>query len=381
MAPVMGQRMQNISTEPGPMAYPDGGMDQDRKARGSRTVAAVVALLVVVGAGSFAARVEPGPVFWVDLYWTALIEVGWVDPSSDRYPWTVAVDWSPDGQTLVTAGYHPEVLLWDARTGSLRRRLPGHRAWVQEAVFSPDGTRIASVDWGGHLLVRGVNGRAPRRLRAGRDLFTVAFHPLGGLLATGSMDGTVSVFDLRTGEVQERFTANPGGTLFVTYSPGGRLLAAAGEDRTIHLLDASSYRTLARLTGHRGGVTSVSFDRGGKTLLSCGDDGTLRRWDLASRRLLRTWHSGARWVNFCTMLPDGQRFLSADTSGAVRLWSVGSQQRGRVLLRHDDWAQCVRVSRDGERMASVGKAGKIHIWDLKADRLLRTMDVGQVMRK
>ena len=333
--------------------------------------------LVVAAVGLFAGLVKPGPVFWVDLYWTVLIERGVVDPTRDRYPWTVAVDWSRDRKSIVSAGYHPDVLLWDASSGKLRQRLRGHRTWVQEAIFSPDGARIASVDWGGIIMVwRAESGQPLHRLKADQDLFTVTFHPTREHLAAGSYQGTVTVFDLETGEVLKQFMANPGGTLFITYSPDGRLMAAAGEDARIHLLDAATYLPLARLGGHEKGITSVAFSRDGSHLLSCGDDGTARLWDPRSRRLLQTWDTGARWVNFCTLLPGDRQFLTGDTSGAVRLWTIGVPERGKVLGRHDDWVQCVRVSQDGKRAVSAGKAGLIKIWDLEGHRLVRDIMVG-----
>ena len=343
----------------------------------SRRRTLLIALAALCLAALFAWRVVPGPVYWVDLYWTVLLDRGWVSPHEDRYPWTVAVDWAPGDSALVTAGYQPDVLLWEPSNGTLIRRLSGHRTWVQEAVFSPDGARIASVDWDGVIIVwETSSGRILHRLEADRDLFTVAFHPTRQELAAGSYEGTVTTFSLDSGTRIASFRANAGGTLFINYSPDGALLASAGEDATIRLFDATSYDPAATLKGHAKGITSVSFAGDGRRLLSCGDDGTARLWDRTSGRQLRVWQTGARWVNFCAFVGQGgQRFVTGDTNGEVRLWQAASDEPGRVVVVHDDWVQCVRPSRGGDKFASVGKAGMIKIFDLAGDKLLRTMEV------
>ena len=344
--------------------------------RGGKRRAGIALLLAVVllAASAGAWWVWPGPVYWVDLYWTALIESGVVDPHQDRYPWTVAVDWSPDGRTIVSAGYQPDVLLWDARSGKLRRRLKGHRVWVQEAIFSPDGARIASADWDGVVLIWDArSGRRLQRLKAEGDLFSVAFHPSRPLLAAGSSWGHVTVFDLRSGAVVARRMSNPGGVLYLGYSWDGKLLVTAGEDTQIRLLDGKTLQQKGQLTGHRGGVTSFSFVDS-HYLLSCGDDGTIRLWDLKGKEQRTAWDSGARWVNFCA--PWSGTFLTADSSGAVREWQYRNPARGQLLVQHDDWAQCVRMSRDGVRFASAGKAGEIKIYNRYTNRVERSINVG-----
>ncbi len=328
----------------------------------------------------FSFLMYPGPVFYVDLYWTAALETGFVDPTRDVYPWTVAVDWSPDGRTIAASGYYPDVLLFDASSGRLVGRLKEHKIWVQEVVFSPDGTSLASVDWDGRVVIWDVASQHVRHaLKADPNLFTVSFHPTAPLIAVGSYEGTVAVFNPHSENAQRTFHSNDGGTLFVAYSPNGQMLASAGEDAVIRLFDADTDRLLVALKGHEDGVTALSFTSDGLRLLSCGDDGAVRFWDIPDRKILRTWKTGAHWVNFCTLLPGGDAFLSADSDGRILSGIVAESVKPEELIRHKDWAQCVRASRDGHFFASAGKDGFIHIYDLKKRSLLRTIDVSTVL--
>ncbi|MCZ7583481.1 MAG: WD40 repeat domain-containing protein [Deltaproteobacteria bacterium] len=292
------------------------------------------AVVPIVLAGVMAASYLgwPGSVFWKDLYWEQLIERGVVNPSRDEYPWTVAVDWSPDGSRLVSAGYHRDVLVWDPETGGLVRKLSGHAAWVQEAVFSPDGEFIASADWNGTLnLWSARTGSLERRFQTSGDLFSIAFHPTSSLLAVASYDGHVSVYDLENSHKPIRILSNEDGTLFVGFSPDGGMLAAGGEDKRIALFDGGDFREIGELRGHGAGITSLSFTNDGTKLLSCGDDQTVRLWDMREHGVLRVWQTRARWVNFCTLVPGTERFLTAGSDGNIGLWDLRKRKTRRPV--------------------------------------------------
>lgn len=329
----------------------------------------------------FAYFVFPGPVVCVDLYWTLLIETRLVKPGQDSYPWTVAVDWSPDGGTIVSSGYHNDVFLWDAATGALRRRLKGHRTWVQEAIFSGDGKYLATADWDGMVIVWTASGTRLRKLESKGDLFSLSFHPNKPLIAAGSYEGIVSIFDLDSGEKVKEFSSNKGGTMFIAYSPGGDLLASGGEDTLIHLFETEEYKKIGSLAGHAKGVTSLSFSRDGARLLSSGDDGAIRLWDMKTRQSLRVWKADRDWINFVAFLPDSQRFLTASANRLVQLWHVDGDEPRKVYRLHRDWVQCVRVRADGGAFVTSGKDGLINIWNLERNQLERTIDVAATLKK
>jgi len=245
------------------------GRAGEKRKRGRLWAATAFALVFAVAAFLYFAL--PGPVFWVDLYWTAAIESGIVDPAEDFYPWTVAVDWSPDGKTVVSSGYHPDVFVWDAATGKLKHRLKGHGMWVQEVIFSPDGRFIASADWDGLAMVWDAEtGKPLHRLRAKGQLFSLSFHPGEPVIAAASYDeGRVILFDLGTGGAISSFASNEGGTMFIAYSPDGTILAAGGEDARVNLFETSGYSGLGALVGHEDGVAPLSFSSDGALLL-CG---------------------------------------------------------------------------------------------------------------
>ena len=104
------------------------------------------------------------------------------------------VSFSPDGKTLAS-GYNDTVKLWDAETGALKQTLNGHAASVNSVAFSPDGQTLASAGADNTVKLWDVQtGTLKQTLTAHTDkVQSVAFSP-DGTLATAGFDKTVKLW-------------------------------------------------------------------------------------------------------------------------------------------------------------------------------------------
>jgi WD40 repeat protein len=164
------------------------------------------------------------------------------------------------------------------------------------------------------------------------------------LLASGGDEGTVRIWDVATGEVQDVRQDHTGAVnALCAVEIGGRiLLASGGHDRTVRIWDPVTGATRHVLQAHKGAVNalcSVQVD-GQPLLVSGGRDGRARLWDPSTGELRRTLKVLGKVNALCPVEVEGRVLLASggDDRYTVRLWdpSTGAPRGvldGSLLIR------------------------------------------------
>jgi WD40 repeat protein/class 3 adenylate cyclase len=205
----------------------------------------------------------------------------------------MAVEYSPDGKRLATAGTDGTAILWDMDSGKPMFILSNQAIGIANLAFSPDGTRLATASGD----PAGVS--APVRIwdtSTWKELFDIAasdtrvfgleFSPDGKRLAIGNWEGIVSIWDALTGK---ELLAMSGHTAFidgVAFSPDGLQVASTSGDGTTKLWDLSTGQELLTLHGHTLDLSGVVFSPDGARLATVGEDNTTRVYLLNSEELI-----------------------------------------------------------------------------------------------
>ena len=265
-----------------------------------------------------------------------------------------AIDFSPDGKTVVSAGPDNSFVVWDVETRKPVRRIEGHDGHIWSLAFFPDGQRVLArpldgmirvwdvqngrqlqqhvlpstpdLYWKGPAATRPTRGKSrfitgkPRMLGVSPDCSTIVYKTGGSHV--------LWTWNTNTGKVSQRLVGHTGPVRCAAISADGGKVASGGTDKTVRVWDASTGRELHQFKGHLDKIRCLAFSADGRYVVSGSKDRTIRVWDLKLGRQRHCFVGHSNGVECLAVSPDGRRVLSGGWDRTLRLWDM---ETGRQL--------------------------------------------------
>ena len=276
-----------------------------------------------------------------------------------------------DNGTLISGSQDHTLRAWDVTTGTQR--------WEQDVRDSVWAVALPSHD--PHFIAYGGSENNDIRTRYSEDgdwrgsvaghtgaVTSLAFKPNSYLLASGSQDKTVRIWEVRDRDNLRhvRTLQHPDRVSSVAWSPNGRTLASGSHDGTVRLWNPNNGINFAVLRGHTERVTCVAWSPDGRILASGSRDGTIRLWNPDTHGTRRVLRGHTTVVASLAFHPNGQTLASASSDETIRLWNPNTGAHKATLTGR----RPVAFSPNGQILA--GRVPGSH--DISLYRLL-TVDV------
>jgi len=287
------------------------------------------------------------------------------------------VEFTPDNKSLVLGCKDAQIRVWRFfDTPDLMRSLAGHQTEAWALAFSHDGSLLASGSDDHTIKLWDVNSERELLTLTGHSQTVTAlafFHEVDRL-ASVSLDGKVIVWDLtRTGPDRRQIVASSSvlhayddHLRAVSVALGDQHLAVAGSKGLIHIWDVAEREIQFDLAGHAGPVHGLAYSTNPWVLASASADGTVRWWDpnsgteLMARNDKRPFTRAMRSVAFSA---DGLMMAAAGDPRNVTLWSMNSWEVTMTMTGHPMTVRSVVFSPDFNTIATGCDDGKVRLWD------------------
>lgn len=314
------------------------------------------------------------------------------------------LDLHADG-VLLAGGQANTLSLWNVQTGEKLKSLPRQEGRIHDVCFGAPSQRLLfSANEQNVIQAWSLNTESVVATFKGHERAVLALGASGptGLIASGSMDGTVKIWSERLPERRRQLAHSNAVATSVDFNSRGDMLVRGFDSGEVHAVSVPDAQTIRHIPATAGaihelrfsptdntlaiatdaatllcpmdeqtpqpqvigaGAVSVDFDMQGKLLASAGRDGVVRIHRLDSGALLNSLPKQDEVPTDVDLLPDGRRVLVASQSG-ITLWEVAT---GDLLwsLDTEKHTADLEVRRDGKQFAVARYDGRIKLFDLQ----------------
>ncbi len=243
---------------------------------------------------------------------------------------------APDGKTILAGTVKNTIYIWDRASKQCVNTLQGHvfarnEGKIQKIILTSEGKYViaASQDftiriWNTEYssLVHGETyyliGHSGHR----SPIQTVALTPNTQQIISGSEDGKIIFWDLKSRKAVQWIKRHPKSLLTLILTRDGKFLISGATDRCIRVIDIEKNDCVREWEGHLGAVQTILLTSKENSLISGSDDCTIKEWDMADFSLIQTLKGHEKTVRTLAQISENNFLISGSDDGTIKLWDL-----------------------------------------------------------
>ncbi|KAF9291593.1 hypothetical protein BGZ68_003209, partial [Mortierella alpina] len=284
------------------------------------------------------------------------------------------------GGILYTGGRDGMIAAWDLHFEGLppstfRQSFNHHTDWVNDIVLCHNGESLVSASSDRTVKLVRPHSHNPTTAHVigthGDYVKTLAYASGPGWLASGGLDKTVHLWDIKEGRSGQfeslgsiPETSSKASIYALACNPSGTVLATGSPEKIIRVWDPRSGQRITKFAGHTDNIRALLISESGDTILSASSDTTIKLWSLTAQRCITTFtmHSDSVWSLYSDH-PELATFYGGGKDGLVTKTEIN-----RYSPEHhndyddEDPGQCIVICKAETGVARLVAHDNARIW-------------------
>ncbi|XP_017287828.1 protein FAN [Kryptolebias marmoratus] len=276
-----------------------------------------------------------------------------------------------DGASIFSTSQDSTLKMFSKELQEFQRSMSFSNMPLSSCLMLPDGKTVACSSWDNNVYFYSVPYGRRQDTLMGHDDAVTKLCWFDDRLFTASWDSTVKVWRRASnGSSNHRRSQfellaeleHDAGVNSVDMNAAGTLLASGSKDGTVAIWDTSSYRTLQQVRCHTGTVHCVSFSPDSRHVLSVGEDSCMKVLDVQTGMVISSVRAEEEQRCFCW---DGNTVLSGGRTGDLLLWDLLSSTVTKRIPAHSGAVTAMWMSELCNAVITGGDDKQIHFWGLQ----------------
>jgi WD40 repeat protein len=260
------------------------------------------------------------------------------------------------------------------KSGQVQQEYQGAEAALYALALSPDEQKLAAVGEQGTVLLFEVKtGALFQRFSEHHEnntIRSVVFHPQGKWLATAGDDKQIILWSLDGKLIRKWLTDSE--TWALAIDTTGNLLASGGTDNIITMRNLSTNQERT-WKGHQDAIAGLAFSPNGELLASASYDKTARLWRVNDGKELYQLSAHVDKVQQVVFSPDGKLLATGSDDETINLWQVETGKNIARLKGHQNKILGITFTAEGRHLVSASADLALRLWDIASGVTLRVL--------